>query len=60
VARLRLPVSRLEFSLPTNPRLVKVNAGIGAPKTTLNASAMIARDAGVMLPMLPVAVVGKT
>jgi hypothetical protein len=45
--------------LPTNPELVKVNAGIASPKMLLNAFAVIARDAAVMLPMLPVAVVGK-
>jgi hypothetical protein len=57
---LRLPVSRLALSVPTKPRLVKVSAGTASPYTMLNASAMIARVAGVMLPMLPVAVVGRT
>ena len=51
---------RLALSVPTNPELVKVNAGIVSPKMLLNAFAVIARDVGVMLPMLPLAVVGKT
>ena len=53
-------MSRLALSVPTKPRLVKVSAGIAVPYTMLNASAMIASVAGVMLPMLPVAVVGRT
>ena len=48
---MRLPVSRLALSVPTKPRLVKVSAGIAVPYTMLNASAMIASVAGVMLPM---------
>jgi hypothetical protein len=39
---------------------VKVNGGIVSPKMLLNAFAVIAKGAGVMLPMLAVAVVGKT
>jgi hypothetical protein len=38
--------------LPTNPELVKVNAGIVSPKMLLNAFAVIARGAGVMLPVI--------
>jgi hypothetical protein len=53
-------VSRLALSVPTKPRLVKVSAGTTSPYTMLNASAMIASVAGVMLPTLPVAVVGRT
>ena len=55
-----LMVPRLALSVPTKPRLVKVSAGIALPYTMLNASAMIASGAGVMVPMLPVAVVGRT
>jgi hypothetical protein len=56
---LRLPVNRLALSLPTKPLLVKVSAGTAVPYTMLNASAVTASVAGVMLPAAPVAIVGR-
>ena len=40
------------MSVPTKPRLVKVSAGMVVPYITLNASAMIASVAGVMVPVI--------
>ena len=45
-------MSRLALSVPTKPRLVKVNAGTASPYTMLNASAVTASVAGVMLPVI--------